>query len=65
MRDEGQSRVEISHANAVKVQQLGAVLGEVLAEVLRKGFYGGASIELVVVDGTIQSVGRQVKRVER
>jgi hypothetical protein len=51
--------------NAKKVAQLQAILAEVLAEALRRGFFGTASIELSVQDGTIQHIRRTVERVEK
>jgi hypothetical protein len=52
-------------ANERKMAQLTEVLGEMLAEVLRRGFFGTACVELVIQDGTIQSIRRRVERVER
>ena len=54
-----------SPANAKKVAQLKSALAEVLAEVLRHGFFGTASVELSVQDGTIQHVRRRMERIER
>lgn len=51
--------------NAKKVAQLQAVLAEVLAEALRRGFFGTATVELSVQDGTIQHIRRTVERVEK
>jgi len=51
--------------NQCKMAQLRSVLGEVLAEVLRRGFHGTAGVEVTVQDGTIQSIRRRVERVER
>jgi len=52
-------------ANERKMTQLSEVLREMLAEVLRRGFFGTACVELVIQDGTIQSIRRRVERVER
>jgi len=52
-------------ANQGKMAQLRSVLGEILAEVLRRGFHGTAGVEVTVQDGTIQSIRRRVERVER
>lgn len=51
--------------NERKMAQLRAAVGEMLAEVLRRGFYGTAGVEVVVQDGTIQSIRRRVERVDR
>ena len=51
--------------NERKMAQLRAAVGEMLAEVLRRGFFGTAGVEVVVQDGTIQSIRRRVERVER
>lgn len=51
--------------NQSKMAQLRSVLGEILAEVLRRGFHGTAGVEVTVQDGTIQSIRRRVERVER
>ena len=51
--------------NEKKVAQLQAAFGQVLADVLRKGFYGTAAIELSIQDGTIQHIRRRVEQVER
>ena len=51
--------------NERKMAQLRAAVGEMLAEVLRRGFHGTAGVEVVVQDGTIQSIRRRVERVER
>ncbi len=51
--------------NERKMGQLRAAVGEMLAEVLRRGFFGTAGVEVVVQDGTIQSIRRRVERVER
>ena len=52
-------------ANQKKMNQLRAALGELLAEVLRRGFHGAAGVELTVQDGTIQNIRRRVERIER
>lgn len=52
-------------ANQIKKAQLAAALGELLAEVLQRGFHGKASLELSVQDGTIQHFSRKVKRIQR
>ncbi len=52
-------------ANRTKVTQIEAALGEMLAEVLKRGFHGTAAVELSVQDGTIQKIRRTVERIER
>jgi hypothetical protein len=52
-------------ANQRKMAQLRRALGELLADVLRRDFFGTAGVELVIQDGTIQSIRRKVERVER
>ncbi|HUT11860.1 MAG TPA: hypothetical protein VMY42_15270 [Thermoguttaceae bacterium] len=59
----------ITHAkspgNVKKVAQLEAALAEMLAESLRRGFFGTAAVELSVQDGTIQHIRRRVERIEK
>jgi len=52
-------------ANREKMAQLRSALAEILAETLRRGFYGTVGVELSVQDGTIQHVRRRVERIER
>jgi hypothetical protein len=51
--------------NAQKVAQLQAVIAEILAEGLRRGFFGTAAVELSINDGTIQHIRRTVERIEK
>ena len=51
--------------NAKKVAQLQAIMAELLAEALRRGFFGTAAVELSVQDGTIQYIRRTVERLEK
>ena len=59
----------IKHAtnagNAKKVAQLQAVMAEILTEALRRGFFGSATVEFNVQDGTIQCIRRKVEKVEK
>jgi len=59
--------ITVSHtpSNQQKMALLKAALGEILAEVLRRGFHGTAAIEVSVQDGTIQHIRRKVERIER
>jgi hypothetical protein len=50
-------------ANAQRVEQLESVLAELLAETMQRGFFGTASVELNVQDGTIQYIRRRVDRI--
>jgi hypothetical protein len=52
-------------ANAKKVAQLHAALAELLADTLRRGFFGTAAVELNIQDGTIQHIRRMVDRIEK
>ena len=54
-----------SCGNAKKVAQLESALAQILAETLKRGFFGTAAIELSVQDGTIQHVRRRVERIEK
>jgi hypothetical protein len=54
-----------SPANQQKLAQLRAALAELLAQVLTRGFHGAATIEVVVHEGTIQTIRRRVEQVER
>ncbi len=52
-------------ANQKKRTQLVAALDELLADVLRPGFHGRASLEIAVQDGTIQHILRKTERLDR
>jgi hypothetical protein len=51
--------------NAKKTAQVQAALAELLAEALRRGFFGTAAVELSIQDGTIQHIRRKVDRIEK
>jgi hypothetical protein len=51
--------------NAKKVAQLQSIVAELLTEALRRGFFGTATVELSVQDGTIQHIRRMVERIEK
>ncbi|MGD0899221.1 MAG: hypothetical protein ABR915_15400 [Thermoguttaceae bacterium] len=57
--------LNVTPANAKKVAQAQAALLEVVAEALRRGFFGTAMVELNVNDGTIQHIRRKVERIEK
>jgi len=52
-------------ANRNRVARAEAALCEVLAEATRRGFWGTASIEVIVADGAVQRICRRLERVER
>jgi hypothetical protein len=52
-------------ANVKKLAQLEATVAEMLAEALRRGFFGTAAVELSIQDGTIQHIRRRVDRIEK
>ena len=54
-----------TNGNRAKIAQVEAALAMLLAETLRRGFFGTVKIELSVQDGTIQHVRRIVEQVER
>jgi hypothetical protein len=54
-----------TEANAKKVAQLQAALAELLADVLRRGFFGTATVELSIQDGTIQHIRRRLERIDK
>jgi hypothetical protein len=51
--------------NATKTAQLQRMLKELLADALRRGFFGTAAIELHVADGTIQHIRAKMERIEK
>lgn len=51
--------------NRVRLDQVETTLAELLAETLRRGFFGKAVLELNVQDGTIQHIRRVVERIEK
>ena len=51
--------------NQQKVAQLQEAVGELLAQVLKQGFFGTAGVELSIQDGTIQTIRRTMERIER
>lgn len=57
--------VSATSGNAKKVARLQAIVAEMLAEVLRREFYGKAAVELSIQDGTIQQIRCTVERIEK
>jgi hypothetical protein len=55
----------VSPVNAKKVAQLDGVLAEILQKVLQRRFFGTASVEIIVQDGTIQQFRYKIERVEK
>jgi hypothetical protein len=53
-----------NNCNAKKVARLQSLIAELLAETLRRGFFGTVTVELTVNDGTIQHIRRTVERIE-
>ena len=51
--------------NVTKLEQLQQAWAELLAEALRRGFFGTATLEVAVQDGTIQHIRRRVERIEK
>lgn len=56
---------ETTPGNVKKMEQLQRIMKELLAESLRRGFFGTATIEWNVQDGTIQHIRRIIDRVEK
>jgi hypothetical protein len=54
-----------SNNNAVRVEQLQKAWAEILAEVLRRGFFGTAEVEVHVQDGSIQCIRRKIEQIEK
>jgi hypothetical protein len=52
-------------ANAKKTAQLEKALADMLAATLKRGFFGTATVEVCVQDGTIQNIRRKVEQVEK
>jgi hypothetical protein len=52
-------------ANQAKAAQADRAWHELLSEALRRGFYGTASVEIAVQDGTIQNIRRRLEQMER
>jgi hypothetical protein len=56
---------EISSVNLKKMEQLDAVMAELLRKVLQRRFYGTASVEIIIQDGTIQQFRYKIEQVEK
>ena len=51
--------------NRTKIAQLERALSSTFREVLQSGFFGTASIELNIQDGTIQYIRSKLERIEK
>jgi hypothetical protein len=56
---------ELSPVNTEKMAHLDGVLSEILQKVLQRRFYGTASVEIIVHDGTIQHFRYKIERIEK
>lgn len=52
-------------ANKIKAERANKVLGQLLNASLKQGFYGTTTLELVISDGTIQTISHKVEQVEK
>jgi len=50
--------------NAKKAALAQKVLAEMLAEVLRQGYFGTAVLEITVQNGTLQHIRRKIERID-
>ena len=53
------------NGNHLKMARLAEAWRQLLAETLKRGFHGSASIEIQVNDGVVQHIRRKVERMER
>lgn len=51
--------------NQKKMADLVAVLGELLSQVLQRGFHGTAMLEVTIQDGSIQTIRRRIEQIEK
>ncbi len=51
--------------NEEKLRHLQQVLGDMLAEALKRGFFGTIGIEISIQDGTIQHLRRRLEQMEK
>jgi hypothetical protein len=59
------TRIEETAANRTRLEQAQRAWAEVLALALRRGFFGSATVEICVQDGTIQHIRRKIEQLER
>jgi hypothetical protein len=60
-----QTTITATPGNRMTLAKIETAWAELLAETLRRGFYGKAGFELAIQDGTIQQIRRVVEKVER
>jgi hypothetical protein len=60
-----QTTINPTRSIRIKIGQVETALAELLAETLRRGFYGKVALELALQDGTIQHIRRTVERIEK
>ena len=54
-----------SDTNRRKSKQIEQLLHDLLANTLKRGFHGTASLELVVSDGTIQGIRQRMEQTHK
>ena len=52
-------------SNQTKVRQAQAAWGQMLSDVLRRGYHGTIALEAVIQDGTIQHLRRRLEQIEK
>ncbi len=57
--------INSTSGNRITLTKMETAWAELLAETLRRGFYGKAGFELAIHDGTIQQIRRVVEKIER
>jgi hypothetical protein len=54
-----------TQGNVKKLARLQSIVAEMLAESLKRGFFGTARIEFTVQDGTIQHIRRMIEQIDK
>jgi hypothetical protein len=57
--------LEATPVNQTRLSQAETAWREMLADALRRGFYGTVTVEVGVQDGTIQHIRRRVEQLEK
>jgi hypothetical protein len=57
--------MNVNQNNRAKMLQAEAALAAIVAEALRRGFYGKAALELSIQDGVIQHIRRVVEKIDK
>ena len=57
--------LETTSANQTRLAQASAAWRDLLAESLRRGFHGSATLEVIIQDGTIQHIRRKIEQIEK